>query len=179
MLKSEIERQVQDMLEAGLIQHRIVKKKNSTYRLCVNYKHLNAITQKGQFPVSIIEELVDELQQACWFSTLDLCARFHQIQMNPFDSFKSAFQTHVGHYEFRVMSFGLTGAPHSFQKTMNSTMSPFLRKFVLVFFMIFLYIANPTLSTWVILNKCSKCFKWRSGQSRFLNVHLLNRKLLI
>jgi hypothetical protein len=84
--------------------------------------------------VPIIEGFLDELQQACWFSTLDLCASFHRIQMNPADSFKIAFQTHVDHYEFRVMSFGLTSAPHTFQKGMNSTLAPFLRKFVLVFF---------------------------------------------
>jgi hypothetical protein len=96
--------------------------------------HLNAITQKGQYPFLVIDEFLDELKHASWFSTLDLCAGFLEIPMDPADSFKTTFQTHEGHYEFRVMFFGLTGAPHSFQKAMNSTLAPFLRKSVLVFF---------------------------------------------
>jgi hypothetical protein len=84
--------------------------------------------------VPVIDELLDELKGASWFSTLDLCAGFHQIAMDPTDSYKTTCQTHNGHFEFRVMSFGLTGAPHSFQKAMNSSLAPFLRKFALVFF---------------------------------------------
>jgi hypothetical protein len=100
----------------------------------VDYRQLNAITAKGQYPVPVIDELLNELRGASWFSTLDLCARFHQIAMDPDDSYKTAFQTHNGHFEVRVMSFGLTGAPHSFQKAMNSALAPFLMKFALVFF---------------------------------------------
>jgi hypothetical protein len=100
----------------------------------VDYRHLNAITVKGKYPIPIIDEFLDELNGATWLSSLDLCSGFHQIQMNPADAFKTTFQTHSGHYEFRVMSFGLTGAPHSFQKAMNSTLAPLLRKCVLVFF---------------------------------------------
>jgi hypothetical protein len=142
-LKDKIERQVKEMLQIGLIQHNnssfsspvlLVKKKDNSYRFCVDYHHLNAITIKGQFPIPIIYELLDELGQASWFSTLDLCAGFHQIPMEESYCFKTAFQTHVGHYEFRVMSFGLTRDPNSFQKAMNSSLAPLLRKCALVFF---------------------------------------------
>lgn len=77
---------------------------------------------------------MDELAHASWFSSLDLRAGFHQIRLKPGEEYKTAFQTHVGHFEFRVMAFGLTGAPGSFQEAMNSTLSQYLRKFVLVFF---------------------------------------------
>jgi hypothetical protein len=86
--------------------------------------HLNAITQKGQYPFLVIDEFLDELKHASWFSTLDLCAGFHQIPMDPADNFKTTFQTHEGHYEFRVMFFGLTGAPHSFPESNEFYLSP-------------------------------------------------------
>jgi hypothetical protein len=92
----------------------LVKKKDKTYHFCVDYRHLNAITVKRNFSVPVIDELLDEVGQASWFSTLYLCASFHQIPMEPVDCLKIIFQTHVGHYAFRVMSFGLTGAPTLF-----------------------------------------------------------------
>jgi hypothetical protein len=142
-LKTEIERQVQEMLDNGLIQKSnspfsssllLVKKKDSTWRFCVDYRHLNAITINDRYLVPIIDELLDELAQASWFSCLDLRAEFHQIRIKPGEEYKTAFQTHCGHYEFRVMAFGLTGAPSTFQEAMNTTLAPCLRKFVLVFF---------------------------------------------
>jgi hypothetical protein len=142
-LKSEIERQVEEMLDSGIVQHSqsefsssviLVKKKDGSYRFCVDYRHLNALTVKSRFPVPIIDEFLDELHGSAWFSILDLRAGFHQIRMAPHDQHKTAFQTHHGHFEFWVMSFGLTGAPTTFQHAMNLTLSSLLRKCALVFF---------------------------------------------
>jgi hypothetical protein len=79
-------------------------------------------------------QLMNELANASWFSKLDLRAGFHQILMAPGEEHKMAFQTYLGQYEFKVMAFGLTGAPGTFQLAMNSTLAPGLRRFVIVFF---------------------------------------------
>jgi hypothetical protein len=112
----------------------LVKKKDHSWRFCVDFRHLNAITVKTVFPVPVIEELLDELGQASWFTSLDLTAGYHQILLRPEDTYKTAFQTHSGHYEFCVMAFGLTGAPATFQKATNATLSSLLRRCALVFF---------------------------------------------
>lgn len=136
-VKDEIERQVIEMLKSGIIQPSnslfsssvlLVKKKDGTFRFYVDFRHLNAITAKAKYPIPVIEELLDELTHSSWFTCLDLMAGYHQIHLQPWEEPKTAFQTHSGQYEFRVMAFGLTGAPATFQKAMNTTLAPLLRK---------------------------------------------------
>ncbi|WVZ63441.1 hypothetical protein U9M48_013075, partial [Paspalum notatum var. saurae] len=140
--KTEIERQVTELLQAGLITHSsgpfaspvlLVQKKYGSWRMCVDYRKLNALTIKNRFPMPVIEEILEELGQAKYFTKLDMKSCYHRVRMASQDEYKTAFKTHHGHYQFKVMPFGLTNAPATFQCIMNEVLSPFLWKFVLVF----------------------------------------------
>ncbi|GJW66068.1 putative reverse transcriptase domain-containing protein [Tanacetum coccineum] len=110
-----------------------VKKKDGSFRMCIDYRELNKLTVKNRYPLPIIDDLFDQLQGSQFFSKIDLRSGYHQLRVHEDDMPKTAFRTRYGHFEFTVMPFVLTNAPAMFMDLMNRVCRSYLDKFVIVF----------------------------------------------
>ena len=126
--EAEAERQVQELLQRGLIEPAygawsspvvLVKKKDGTWRFCVDYRRLNSVTQQDAYPLPRIDESLDALAGSKYFSTLDLVSGYWQVPMDSDAQDKSAFITRAGLWKWKVLPFGLTSAPATFQRLME------------------------------------------------------------
>ena len=109
------------------------KKKDGSLRLCVYYKKLNAVTVRNSFPLPLINDIIERVNGANYFTKLDLRSAYNLIRIREGDEYKTAFRTKYGHYEYLVMPFGLTNAPATFQSFINSILRPYLEKFVILY----------------------------------------------
>ncbi|GJS18872.1 putative reverse transcriptase domain-containing protein [Tanacetum coccineum] len=116
----ELSEQLQELFDKGFIRHSsspwgdqilLVKKKDWSFRMCIDYYELNKLTVKNRYPLMRIDDLFDQLQGSSIYSKIDLRLGYHQLRVREQDIPKMAFRTRYGHYEFQVMPFGLTNAP--------------------------------------------------------------------
>nr|GEW63205.1 putative reverse transcriptase domain-containing protein [Tanacetum cinerariifolium] len=138
----ELSEQLQELSEKGFIRPSsspwgapvlFVKKKNGSFRMCIDYRKLNKLIVKNHYSLPRIDDLFDQLQGSSVYSKIDLRSGYHQLRVQEQDVPKIAFRTRYGHYEFQVMPFGLTNTPAVFMDLMNWVCKPYLDKFVIVF----------------------------------------------
>ncbi len=138
----ELKKQIAELLALGFIEPSsspygapvlFEQKKDGSLRMCVDYRALNKLTIKNKYPLPRIDDLLDRFNGCTHFSSVDLRSGYYQLRITPEDAPKTAFRTPVGHYQFKVLCFGLTNAPASFQAAMNNIFSKYLHDFVVVY----------------------------------------------
>jgi hypothetical protein len=134
--------QLKELLDLGLIRPSVslwgapvifIRKKDGSWRLCIDYRQLNKATIKNQYPLPRIDDLFDQMKGATVFSKIDLRSGYHQLRIKEDDIPKTTFKMRFGHYEFIVLPFGLTNAPGVFMSLMNGVFREYLDKFIQVF----------------------------------------------
>jgi hypothetical protein len=138
--------QLNELLDLGLIHPSVspwgalvifIRKKDGSWRLCIEYRQLSKATIKNQYPLSRIDDLFDQMKGATVFSKIDFRSGYHQLQIKEDGVPKTTFKMRFGHYEFIVLPFGLTNALGVFMSLMNGVFCEYLDKFVQVFIAIF------------------------------------------
>ena len=134
----ELKEQLKDLLDKGFIRPSIsswgvsmlfVRNKDGSLKMCIDYTQLNKVTIKNKYPIPMIDDLFDQLQGVIHFSKIDLRSGYHQLRVRDIDILKTAFITLHGHYEFVVMSFGLTNPPAIFMDLINRVFKQYLDLF--------------------------------------------------
>ena len=134
--------QLQELLDGGFIRPSTLpwgapvlfaKKQDKTLRLCIDYLQLNRVTIKNRYPLLWIDDLFNQLRGARVYSKIDLRTGYHQLRVKEADIPKTAFRTQYGHFEFKMMSFGLTNAPTTFMDLIHRVFQPYLDRFIVFF----------------------------------------------
>ena len=110
-----------------------VKKKDSTLRLCVDYRGLNHLSRKDRYPILLVTDLLDAPKRARYYTKIDLRSAYHLVRIAKGEEWKTAFRTHYGSFKWLVMSFGLSNAPSAFQRFMNKIFSDLLDIYMVVY----------------------------------------------
>nr|GEU63967.1 putative reverse transcriptase domain, ribonuclease H-like domain, aspartic peptidase domain protein [Tanacetum cinerariifolium] len=149
--RQELSNQLKQLQEKGFIQPSsslwgapvlFIKKKDGSFRMCIDYRELNKLTIKNRYPLPRIDELFDQLQGSRYFSKIDLRSGYHQLRVREDDISKTAFRTRYRHFEFTVMPFGLTNAPAVFIDLMKRVCKAYIDKFFIVFIVNILIYSN-------------------------------------
>ncbi|XP_058742694.1 uncharacterized protein LOC131615239 [Vicia villosa] len=168
---SEQKKQLEKLLENKFVRPSVspwdapvllVKKKDDSMRFCVDYRKLNKVIIKNMYPIPRIDDLMDQFVGACVLSNIDLSSGYHHFRVKQYDVPKTVFRTRYGHYEYTIMSFGVSNTSRVFMEYMNKIFHSYLDKFVVVGFL------NHVISSGGIavdLSKVDVMLQWETPKS--------------